>query len=54
MAVASGPYILSTSNEVTALCAIKINLNIQFPKMNVRRLLSYEAKLLFSEGRGRM
>ena len=27
---------------------------IQFPKMNVRRLLSYEAKLLFSEGRGRM
>ena len=27
---------------------------VQFPKMNVRRLLSYEAKLLFSEGRGRM
>ena len=27
---------------------------IQFPKMNVRRLLSYEAKLLFSEGRGIM
>ena len=27
---------------------------IQFPKMNVSRLLSYEAKLLFSEGRGRM
>ena len=27
---------------------------IQFRKMNVRRLLSYEAKLLYSEGRGRM
>ena len=29
-------------------------MHIQFPKMNVRRLLSYEAKLLLSEGRGRM
>ena len=28
--------------------------HVQFPKMNVRRLLSYEAKLLFSEGHGRM
>ena len=27
---------------------------IQFLKMNVSRLLSYEAKLLFSEGCGRM
>ena len=27
---------------------------IQFPEMNVSRLLSYEAKLLFSEGGGRM
>ena len=27
---------------------------IQFPKMNVSPLLSYEAKLLFSEGCGRM
>ena len=29
-------------------------IELQFPKMNVSRLLSYEAKLLFSEGRGRM
>ena len=33
---------------------ILVQYQLQFPKMNVRRLLSYEAKLLFSEGCGRM
>ncbi len=31
-----------------------LDLQIQLPKMNVGRLPFYEAKVLFSEGRGRM
>ena len=33
---------------------VSVCVSVQFQKMNVRCLLSYEAKLLFSEGRGRM
>ena len=46
-------YILAQRNLRTSAVQNLI-LHIQFPKMNVRRLLSYEAKLLFLKGRGRM
>ena len=45
--------ISNTPTQVALICRRMLRY-IQFPKMNVSRLLSYQAKLLFSEGRGRM
>ena len=40
--------------NLVMLCSASAASTIQFPKMNMDRLLFYEAKVLFSEGRGRM